>query len=398
MFTHIPESAGDPILSLVEKFDADPRPNKVNLSIGLFYDGEGKIPLLESVRIAEERLTAQRLPRPYLPMDGHAGFRKAARQYVFGPEHEALRSERIASIQTIGGSGALSLTAAFLRRFLPKTQFWVSDPTWSNHLSIFQDAGLEVHEYPYYDLAENKTCFEQMLACMQSLPEGSMVLLHPCCHNPTGMDLTQEQWKQLIPVFKARKLIAYLDIAYQGFGTDIETDAWAVREFAASGIVCFVGSSFSKSFSLYAERIGILHVVCKDKEEAKRILSQMKSGVRLQYSSPPIHGAQLIDMVLSTPELRQLWEADIVKMRSRVQNMRQTLKATLSAMVPGKNFDYLTTQQGMFSYTGLNKEQVNRLRDEYAIYLVGTGRICVAGLNQHNVQYVAEAMAKVIAD
>ena len=398
MFTHIPESAGDPILSLVEKFDADPRPNKINLSIGLFYDGEGKVPLLESVRLAEERLTAQRLPRPYLPMDGHVGFRKAAREYVFSPKHEAIASERIATIQTVGGSGALSLTANFLRRFLPQTQFWVSDPTWSNHLSIFKDAGLEVHEYTYYDLAENKVCFDKILACMQTLPKGSMVLLHPCCHNPTGMDLTQEQWLQLIPVFKERNLIAYLDIAYQGFGTGIEEDAWAVREFASAGIVCFVGSSFSKSFSLYAERIGVLHIVCKDKEEANRILSQMKAGARLQYSSPPIHGAQIIDIVLNDPELRQSWAANIDSMRSRVQEMRQALKSTLSAMVPGRNFDYLTAQQGMFSYTGLSKKQVDRLKEEYAIYLVGSGRICVAGLNHHNIQYVAESMAKVMAE
>lgn len=225
---------------------------------------------------------------------------------------------------------------------------------------------------------------------------GSMILLHPCCHNPTGMDLTQEQWKQLIPVFKARNLIAYLDIAYQGFGTDIETDAWAVREFASAGIVCFVGSSFSKSFSLYAERIGILHVVCATTEDAKRVLSQLKAGVRLHYSSPPIHGAQLIDLVLNDPELRQMWEKDIVQMRTRVQEMRRVLKSTLSAMIPHKNFDYLTEQQGMFSYTGLSKEQVDRLREEYAIYLVGSGRICVAGLNHHNVQYVAESMATVM--
>lgn len=396
MLTHIPESAGDPILSLVEKFEADQRPNKVNLSIGLFYDGEGKIPLLDSVRLAEERLTALHLPRPYLPMDGHAGFRKAARDYVFGPMHEAVKSERIASIQTVGSSGGLSLTSYFLKRFLPQTQFWVSDPTWSNHLSIFKAAGLEVFEYPYYDSSTNNLCFDKMLACLQTIPKGSMVLLHPCCHNPTGMDLTQEQWKQLIPFFKERNLIAYLDIAYQGFGTNIEDDAWSVREFAAAGILCFVGSSFSKSFGLYAERIGVLHVVCKDAEEAHRILGQLKAGVRLQYSSPPVHGAQLVDLVLTTPELRKMWENEINAMRRRVQDMRQALKSTLSTLVPGKSFDYITTQQGLFSYTGLNKEQVERLRDEYAIYLVGTGRICVAGLNQHNVQHVAECMAAVM--
>ena len=397
MFQHIPESAGDPILSLVEKFVADPRPNKVNISIGLYYDAEGKVPLLESVRQAEERLTAQALPRPYLPMDGHPGFRKSAREYVFSPQHEAVLAERIATIQTIGGSGGLSLTANFLKRFLPQTQFWVSDPTWSNHLSIFKSAGLEVHEYPYYDLEANKIRFDDMLHCMQTLPEGSMVLLHPCCHNPTGMDLTREQWLQLIPIFKTRQLIAYMDIAYQGFGVDVETDAWAIREFATAGITCFVGSSFSKSFSLYAERIGVLHVVCEDKDEAKRILSQLKAGVRLQYSSPPLHGAQLIDTVLSDPELRALWATEIVEMRTRIQKMRQALRSILTAMVPGKNFDYLTTQQGLFSYTGLNKEQVDRLREEYAIYLVGTGRICVAGLNDNNIEYVAKSMAEVMA-
>lgn len=396
MFEHIPSFAGDPILSLMESFLKDPREYKVNVSIGLYYDEDGQIPLLPPVIAVEEALVAQHQARSYLPMEGAPGFRKAAREYVFGAEHEAVRGGRVASIQTLGGSGGLSLTAAFVKRFFPDAQVWISDPTWDNHRAIFNAAGVKVNVYPYYDQANNRVLFDEMLACMAQLPQHSIVLLHPCCHNPTGMGLSNAQWDKLISVFKARNLMAYLDIAYQGLGVGIEEDAWAVRQFAAAGVTCFVGSSFSKTFSLYGERIGALHVVCANEQEAANVLGQYKAIVRQTYSSPPTHGAMLVARVLEDTALRKAWESQVNQMRTRIMEMRSVLEKTISAKVPGRDFSYFTAQQGMFSYTGLNEAQVDRLREEFAVYLVRSGRMCVAGLNRKNVDYVAESMAKVL--
>lgn len=397
MFEHIPPYAGDPILSLVETFLNDPREQKVNLGIGLFYDDEGKIPLLAPVQEAEKRLVAQNRPRSYLPMEGYAPFREAAREYVLGADHEAVLSKRVATIQTIGGSGALRLCAEFLHRFFPQSEIWISDPTWDNHNAIFNAAGVKAHAYPYYDSAKNQIRFDEMLACIKALPKGSMVLMHPCCHNPTGMDLSQDQLKQLLPVFKERELMAYLDIAYQGFGQGIEEDAWAVREFAALGIPCFIGSSFSKNCGLYGERIGVLNVVCANEKEALCVLGQLKLGVRQSYSSPPTHGAAIVATVLRDSVLRKQWEDEVNQMRARIQKMRIVLQDVISAKVPGRDFSYFTTQQGMFSYTGLSEQQVDRLREEFGVYLVRTGRMCIAGLNSRNVEYVAQCMAQVMA-
>lgn len=397
MFEHIPAYAGDPVLSLVEKFVKDPRPEKINLCIGLFYNEEGKIPLLEPVRIAEDRLMAQHNPRSYLPMDGLGEFREIVREFVFGKTHSAIQEQRIATIQTIGGSGALTLTADFMHQHFPQTELWVSDPTWDNHRTIFEAAGLKVNVYPYYDLEKNEIRFEELLACVKQMPERSLVLMHPCCHNPTGMDLTQEQWAKLIPVFLERNLMVYLDIAYQGFGHGIEEDAWAVRTFASSGVATFVGSSFSKNCSMYGERVGALHVVCANPRESELVLGQLKAAVRQNYSSPPTHGAAVINLMLRDSVLRQNWLKEVDSMRARIREMRATLQETISKYAPGKDFSYFTSQQGMFSYTGLTPEQVDRLKDEFGIYLVRTGRMCIAGLNRKNIAYVAESMAKVLA-
>jgi len=398
MFEHIPAYAGDPILSLVEQFLRDERATKVNLSIGLFYDDDGNIPLLEPVQEAEDRLVAQHRARSYLPMDGDAEFREAARAYVFGDKHEAVTSHRIASVQAIGGSGALKLAADLVYRYFPQSEVWISQPTWDNHRAIFEAAGVKVNEYPYYDRDNNRIRFDELLACIQTLPARSVVLMHPCCHNPTGMDLSHDQWQKLITVFKQNNLIAYLDMAYQGFGQGIEEDAWTVRAFAAAGLSCFVGSSFSKSFSWYGERAGALHVVCASAKEADCVLGQLKAIVRQIYSSPPVHGAAVVNMVLRDPILRTRWEQDVNHMRARIQEMRQVLQKIISAKVPGRNFNYFAQQQGMFSYTGLSAEQVDRLREEFAVYLVRSGRMCVAGLNHHNVEYVAQSMAQVLQE
>lgn len=398
MFEHIPFYPGDPILSLVEDYLKDTRDPKVNLGIGLFYDENGKIPLLPPICKAEEMLVAMHSPRSYLPMEGLEAFRTASREFIFGAQHEAVTSGRIASVQTLGGSGALKLAADFLHKFFPETQVWLSDPTWDNHRSIFSAAGVKVNDYPYYDAKNNCVRFDELLACFNTLPAKSLLLMHPCCHNPTGMDLTQEQWQKVFAVVRERGLILYLDMAYQGFGQGIDQDAWVVRELAAQKLPGFVGTSFSKSMAWYGERTGSLHVLCGDSQQAVSVLGQMKATVRQNYSSPPVHGAAVATMVLQNPELRQQWMLEVDKMRERVQKMRVLLQSVISTKVPGRDFSYFTKQQGMFSYTGLTPEQVDRLREEFAVYLVRSGRMCVAGLNAHNVDYVAASMAVVLAD
>ena len=397
MFEQVPFYPGDPILSLVEAYLKDTREPKVNLSIGLFYDDDGKIPLLGPVQQAEDALIAAHHPRSYLPMEGLETFRTAAREFVFGAQHEAVTSKRIASVQTLGGSGALKLTADFIHKFFPETQVWLSDPTWDNHRSIFSAAGVKVNDYPYYDAQKNCVRFDELFACINTLPDKSLLLMHPCCHNPTGMDLTREQWLQIFTVARERNLILYLDMAYQGFGQGIEEDAWVVRELATQKLPGFVGTSFSKSMAWYGERTGSLHVLCKNEEQVACVLGQMKATVRQNYSSPPVHGATVAAMVLQTPALREQWLTEVNNMRTRVQKMRVLLQSVISTKVPERDFSYFTQQQGMFSYTGLTPEQVDRLREEFAIYLVRSGRMCVAGLNSHNVDYVATSMATVLA-
>ncbi|HMO45065.1 MAG TPA: amino acid aminotransferase [Rubrivivax sp.] len=397
MFAHVEPFAGDPILALVEVFEADPRPHKVNVSIGIYFDEQGRIPVLRSVQLAEQRVVAQGGPKPYLPIEGAANFRRAVQRLLFGAAHEALTSERVATLQTVGSSGGLKVGADFIKRWFADSEVWVSDPTWDNHRSIFEGAGIGVHTYPYYGGAEGGVRFEAMLDALRVLPAGSVVLLHACCHNPTGVDLTHAQWDELIPLLVQRRLIPYLDLAYQGFGDGIEQDAYAARALAAAGAGFFIANSFSKSMSVYGERCGALSVVCPDAKQAENVLGQLKFAVRRNYSSPPIHSGQLVAHVLADADLRPMWEGELAAMRQRILQMRRALHDVISAKMPGRDFGCFLTQRGMFSYTGLSAAQVDRLREEHAVYMLRSGRICVAGLNSGNVERTAQAMAEVMA-
>jgi aromatic-amino-acid transaminase len=396
MFNHLEPYAGDPILSLNEAFQHDPRGHKVNLSIGIYFDDEGRIPVLDSVRQAEAQMLAEAAPKSYLPIEGGGACREAVQRLLFGAGHEALQSGRVATLQTIGSSGGLRVGADFLRRWFPGSGVWLSDPSWDNHRAIFEGAGVAVHTYPYYDPATGGLRFEAMLEVLRGLPRHSVVLLHACCHNPTGVDLSPAQWQALIPVLKERELLPYLDLAYQGYGDGIEADAFAVRALADAGLAFFVANSFSKSMSVYGERAGALSVVCPDRGQAERVLGQLKATVRRNYSSPALHAAGIVARVLTEPALRAAWEADVAAMRERILAMRRALHEVLASRLPGRDFGYFLSQRGMFSYTGLSPAQVDRLREEFAVYLVRSGRMCVAGLSTRNVGRVAEAFAQVL--
>ncbi|HGX9062703.1 TPA: aromatic amino acid transaminase [Escherichia coli] len=395
MFQKVDAYAGDPILTLMERFKEDPRSDKVNLSIGLYYNEDGIIPQLQAV--AEARLNAQPHGASlYLPMEGLNSYRHAIAPLLFGADHPVLQQQRVATIQTLGGSGALKVGADFLKRYFPESGVWVSDPTWENHVAIFAGAGFEVSTYTWYDEATNGVRFNDLLATLKTLPARSIVLLHPCCHNPTGADLTNDQWDAVIEILKARELIPFLDIAYQGFGAGMEEDAYAIRAIASAGLPALVSNSFSKIFSLYGERVGGLSVMCEDAEAAGRVLGQLKATVRRNYSSPPNFGAQVVAAVLNDEALKASWLAEVEEMRTRILAMRQELVKVLSTEMPERNFDYLLNQRGMFSYTGLSAAQVDRLREEFGVYLIASGRMCVAGLNTANVQRVAKAFAAVM--
>ena len=397
MFQKVDAYAGDPILTLMERFKEDPRSDKVNLSIGLYYNEDGIIPQLQAVAEAEARLNAQPHGASlYLPMEGLNCYRHAIAPLLFGADHPVLKQQRVATIQTLGGSGALKVGADFLKRYFPESGVWVSDPTWENHVAIFAGAGFEVSTYPWYDEATNGVRFNDLLATLKTLPARSIVLLHPCCHNPTGADLTNDQWDAVIEILKARELIPFLDIAYQGFGAGMEEDAYAIRAIASAGLPALVSNSFSKIFSLYGERVGGLSVLCEDAEAAGRVLGQLKATVRRNYSSPPNFGAQVVAAVLNDEALKASWLAEVEEMRTRILAMRQELVKVLSTEMPERNFDYLLNQRGMFSYTGLRTAQVDRLREEFGVYLIASGRMCVAGLNTANVQRVAKAFAAVM--
>jgi aromatic-amino-acid transaminase len=397
VFTHVPAFAGDPILSLVEDYVKDTRPHKVNLSIGVYTDDSGKLPMMSAVKAAETARLSTAGARPYLPMEGAANYREAVQKLVFGEDSGLVSSGRIATIQTLGGSGGLKVGGDFLKRFFPHSEVWVSDPTWDNHRAMFEGAGFKVNTYPYYDAATGGLMFDAMLAALNTLPSKSIVLLHACCHNPTGVDLSQAQWREVAAVVRERGLMPYVDIAYQGFGDGVQEDAFAVRLLATMGITFFVANSFSKSFSLYGERCGGLSVVCASNEEATRVLGQMKFAVRKNYSSPPTHGSQLVAAVLNTPELRVQWEQELGVMRERIKAMRVALQGKVAAKLPGRDLSFLTAQRGMFSYTGMSEAQVDALREQHAVYLVRTGRMCIAGLTTSNIDYVAACFAKVLA-
>ncbi|OOW86783.1 aromatic amino acid aminotransferase [Xanthomonas campestris pv. vitiswoodrowii] len=394
-FANVEQVPGDPILGLTEAYNADSRPNKVNLGVGIYYDENGRIPLLRAVHKIEQQLAQDAKPRGYLPIDGLAAYDKATQELLFGADSALVTSGRVATSQTVGGSGALRVGADLLKKLLPTATIAISNPSWENHRAVFGAAGFEVVDYTYFDAAIHGLNFDGMLADLAKLEPGTVVLLHACCHNPTGADLSKEQWKQVAGMLKERNLFPFVDIAYQGFDKGIEADAYAVRLLAAEGIDSYVvASSYSKSFSLYGERVGALSVVSATAAEAKAVQSQVKRIIRTIYSSPSTHGAALVAGVLTSPELRDLWEQELTEMRERIHSLRAGLVEKL-ATLGAPEFDFIQRQAGMFSYSGLTKTQVDRLRDEFAIYAVGTGRICVAALSQRNLDYVAQAVATV---
>lgn len=397
MFQHVDTYAGDPILSLMEEFGKDERTEKVNLSIGLYYNEDNIVPQLNAIKAAYKNIEPSNdKVKLYLPMDGLKSYNAATQALVLGKNSQARLDGRAVTIQTLGGSGALKVGADFLKKYFPESDVWVSQPTWENHIAIFNGAGIHSHFYPYFDAATNGVNIAEMLEKLSKLPAKSIVLLHPCCHNPTGADLTPAEWDQVIEVLKKQDLIPFLDIAYQGFGQGLEEDAYAIRALDQSGMNFIVSNSFSKIFSLYGERVGGLTFVCDDQATAQKVLGQLKATVRRIYSSPATTGALLVDNVLNDADLTTQWEAELKEMRERIIKMRQILNEKLSQALPAHDFSYLVKQQGMFSYTGLTAEQVDILKDKYGIYLVRSGRMCAAGLNLNNIDYVAESIAEVI--
>jgi aromatic-amino-acid transaminase len=387
----------DPILGLIETYNADSNPAKVNHGVGVYYGDDGKVPLLECVRRAELTLAEGAAPRSYLPIDGLPDYDRAVQTLVFGADSAALREGRIVTVQALGGTGGLRVGADLLRRIAPYAQVWISEPSWENHRALFESAGFAVNNYPYYNAATHGVNFGAMRDALRNMPEGSVIVLHACCHNPTGVDLTKEQWGEVAETVRNRKLTPFLDLAYQGFGESLEDDAEAVRRFAQSDGPLFVSSSFSKSFSLYGERVGALSVVAHSSEEGARVLSQLKRVVRTSYSNPPTHGGKVVATVLQSPELRALWESELGRMRERIKVMRRQLVDKLHLRVPAADFSFVLQQRGMFSYSGLTRDQVIRLREKFAVYAIESGRICVAALNSHNIDYTVESIASVLA-
>jgi len=396
LFASVELAPRDPILGLTEQYNADTRPGKVNLGVGVYYDDQGRIPLLSAVRKAELARVEAASARGYLPIEGIAGYNSGAQKLLLGPDSAAVAEGRVLTTQTLGGTGALKIGADFLRKLLPQAKVAISDPSWENHRALFERAGFEVVAYPYYDAATHGVKFPAMLDCLRGLPRGTIVVLHACCHNPTGVDLSPEQWREVAAVVKAGDLVPFMDIAYQGFGDGLEPDAQAVRLFAAEGITMLVSSSFSKSFSLYGERVGALTVVAGNKDESARVLSQLKRVIRTNYSNPPTHGGTIVATILNTPDLYAVWEKELAGMRDRIREMRAGLVEKLSALGVKQDFDFVRRQRGMFSYSGLTAAQVERLREEHGIYAVSSGRICVAALNTGNLDAVAKAIAEVV--
>ena len=396
LFSAVEMAPRDPILGLNEQYNADTNPNKVNLGVGVYFDDNGKLPLLACVQAAEKALMDKAAPRGYLPIDGIAAYDNAVKALVFGADSDVVKSGRVSTVQAIGGTGGLKIGADFLKKISPQAKVLISDPSWENHRAIFQNAGFEVGSYRYYDAATRSVNFDGMLADLNAAAPGTIVVLHACCHNPTGYDLTAAQWDQVIAAVKAKGLTAFLDMAYQGFGHGIQEDGAVVGKFVAAGLNLFVSTSFSKSFSLYGERVGALSVVASNKEEADRVLSQLKVVIRTNYSNPPTHGGAVVAAVLGNPELRALWEKELGEMRVRIKAMRQKLVDGLKAAGVQQDMSFITTQIGMFSYSGLSKDQMVRLRSEFGVYGTDTGRMCVAALNSKNIDYVCQSIAKVM--
>ncbi|GAA4356181.1 aspartate/tyrosine/aromatic aminotransferase [Variovorax defluvii] len=396
MFTAVEMAPRDPILGLNEQFAADTNPNKVNLGVGVYYDDNGKLPLLRCVQAVEEDMIKSPKARGYLPIDGIVAYDDAVKGLVFGPDSEPVKSGRVATIQGLGGTGGLKVGADFLKKLNPNAKVLISNPSWENHRALFTQAGFVVEEYPYYDAARRGIDFDGMLNALNAAPAGTIVVLHACCHNPTGYDIRADQWDQVVGAVKARNLVAFLDMAYQGFGYGIQEDGAAIGKFVAAGLNFFVSTSFSKSFSLYGERVGALSVLCENKDEAARVLSQLKIMIRTNYSNPPTHGGAVVAAVLSTPALRTLWEKELGEMRDRIKLMRHKLVDGLKAAGVKQDMSFITDQIGMFSYSGLSKDQMVRLRQEFGVYGTDTGRMCVAALNSKNIDYVCQSIAKVL--
>ncbi|KXB30219.1 aromatic amino acid aminotransferase [Dechloromonas denitrificans] len=395
IFAAVEMAPRDPILGLNESFNADTRSTKVNLGVGVYFDDNGKIPLLAAVKAAEEARLKAAPPRGYQPIEGSPAYNQAVQNLLLGKDSALIANGQVITAQALGGTGALKIGADYLKRLSPNAKVYISDPSWENHRALFESAGFVVENYPYYDAATRGVNFAGMKACLNSLEAGSIIILHACCHNPTGADLSDAQWQEVVDVCRARGLVPFLDMAYQGFADGIDADAVAVRAFSASGLQFFVSSSFSKSFSLYGERVGALSVITASKEEAGRVLSQVKRVIRTNYSNPPIHGGALVAAVLSSPELRQMWETELAGMRDRIRAMRTGLVEAIKAQGVAQDFSFVVQQRGMFSYTGLTAAQVERMKDEFGIYAVSTGRICLAALNTKNLEYVAKAIAAV---
>ncbi|MDH4376082.1 MAG: aspartate/tyrosine/aromatic aminotransferase [Ramlibacter sp.] len=396
MFSAVAMAPRDPILGLNEQFAADTSPHKVNLGVGVYYDDEGKLPLLACVRQAEQQMNASPKARGYLPIDGIAAYDQAVKSLVFGATSEPVTSGRVATVQALGGTGGLKIGADFLRQLSPQAQVLISDPSWENHRALFTQAGFTVGTYAYYDAARRGVNFDGMLAALHGAAAGTIVVLHACCHNPTGYDITPAQWDQVVAACQARQLVPFLDMAYQGFGHGIAEDGAVIGKFVAAGLTFLVSTSFSKSFSLYGERVGALSVLCQDKDEAARVLSQLKIMIRTNYSNPPTHGGTVVAAVLGTPELRAQWEKELGEMRVRIKQMRVALVDKLKAAGVKQDMSFITDQIGMFSYSGLSKDQMVRLRGEFSVYGTDTGRMCVAALNSKNIDYVCQSIAKVI--
>jgi aromatic-amino-acid transaminase len=396
LFTAVEMAPRDPILGLNEQFASDNNPNKVNLGVGVYFDDNGKLPLLQCVQAAEKAMMDKPTARGYLPIDGIAAYDAAVKSLVFGADSEPVCSGRVATVQGIGGTGGLKIGADFLKKISPNAKVLISDPSWENHRALFTNAGFQVDTYAYYDAEKRGVNFDGMLASLNAATAGTILILHACCHNPTGYDITAAQWDQVISVVKAKNLTAFLDMAYQGFGHGITEDGAVIAKFVAAGLNFFVSTSFSKSFSLYGERVGALSVVCADKEECGRVLSQLKIVIRTNYSNPPIHGGAVVAAVLANPEWRATWEKELGEMRVRIKAMRQKLVDGLKAAGVKQDMSFITTQIGMFSYSGLNKDQMVRLRSEFGVYGTDTGRMCVAALNSKNIDYVCQSIAKVM--
>lgn len=397
LFESVEQAPRDPIFGLNEQFNADTRENKVNLGVGVYCDDAGRLPLLQAVHKAELALVQAGAARGYLPIEGIPGYNKGAQAMLFGQDSTLAASGRVLTAQALGGTGALKLGADFLKRLLPESHVVISDPSWENHRALFERAGFQVDNYPYYDDTTNGLNFDAMSAYLEALPEQTIVVLHACCHNPTGIDPTPEQWKQIAQIVQKGNLVPFFDIAYQGFGEGLDQDASVIRLFADMDMTMVISSSFSKSFSLYGERVGALTLVSSSAEESSRVLSQLKRVIRTNYSTPPTHGAKIVAEVLNTPELFALWEEELTGMRERIRTMRVQLTQKLQDHGAKKDFSFVLNQRGMFSYSGLSVDQVDRLREEYGIYAISTGRICIAALNSGNIDYVARSIAAVIA-